>query len=52
MRGIAAQEYAAVAKAIGEHLSPGPVLLPEGLKLEGVIDAEDFANATLALAGG
>ena len=49
MRGVAADEHAAVAKAIGDQAAADPVLLAEDLVFEIGTDAEDGADRGVAI---
>src|SRR6266851_4920573 len=49
MRGVATQKNAPVAKAVGDHAAPGPVLLSENLELERGLHAQDLLDAVIAI---
>ena len=49
MRGVAADEDAAVAEAVGDQAAADPVLLAEDLVVEIGADAEDGADRPVAI---
>lgn len=51
MRGVAADEDAAVAEAVGHEAAADPVLLAEDLVLEVGAHAEDLADCPVAVDG-
>jgi hypothetical protein len=49
VRRIAAQENTPVAKPVGNHTSPCPVLFPENLELESGVHTKDLPDAMTAV---
>ena len=51
MSCVAGEEYAPVAKPVGDQAATGPILLTESLIPEIGIDAENLADAAIAIEG-